>query len=312
MATKNKLISVLSDAEQVALYGLPDFDDGQRWEYLARSESERALACSRPRLHAQAYCAVQIGYFTATQAFFRFTWDDAPDDRAFVLTRYFEGQLVQLEAVTVYEQDAQRALIAALCGYPLWTSDFLAPLTQHAAPVVRRDVTPGFVVADLIVYLNEHKIVRPGDTTLQTLISAALATERRRLEILLAAALDAAATEARAQLLVRDDTLSALAALKQDAKSFGWRQMAADGPGAGEARHARAPLSHRQDRAAHAGHLAAESTLLRESGALLHDLRPAPPQAGTDPPVPAVRRLAALSAAHRQSRRRRRLAPDAD
>jgi hypothetical protein len=31
---------------------------------------------------------------------------------------------------------------------------------------------------------------------------------------------------ALAQLLVRDDTLSELAALKQDAKDFGWRQMA--------------------------------------------------------------------------------------
>ncbi len=34
MATTNKLLSVLSDAEQFALYGLPDFDDGQRLEYL--------------------------------------------------------------------------------------------------------------------------------------------------------------------------------------------------------------------------------------------------------------------------------------
>jgi hypothetical protein len=34
-----------------------------------------------------------------------------------------------------------------------------------------------------------------------------------------------AAKAALAQLLVRDDTLSQLAALKQDAKDFGWRQM---------------------------------------------------------------------------------------
>lgn len=30
MPTKNKLLSILSDAEQEALYGLPDFDDAQR------------------------------------------------------------------------------------------------------------------------------------------------------------------------------------------------------------------------------------------------------------------------------------------
>ena len=226
MVTNSKLISVLSDAEQFALYGLPDFDDGQRLEYLSLSEPELALACSRPSPHAQAYCAGQIGYFKAKHAFFRFTWDEVPDDRAFVLTRYFEGQVVTLEAVTMYERYTQRALIADHFGYRLWAADFLAPLRQHAAQIVRRDVTPGFVVAELIAYLQEHKIVRPGYTTLQTLISAALSTERRRLGTLLADAVDGAAKEALAQLLIRDDTLSALAALKQDAKDFGWRQMA--------------------------------------------------------------------------------------
>jgi hypothetical protein len=54
MSNKNKLLSVLSDAEQEALYGLPDFDDAQRLEYLALTESELALASSRPGLHAQA------------------------------------------------------------------------------------------------------------------------------------------------------------------------------------------------------------------------------------------------------------------
>jgi Domain of unknown function (DUF4158) len=44
---------------------------------------------------------------------------------------------------------------------------------QQAAQIVRRDVTPGFVAAELIVWLNEHKIVRPGYTTLQELIGKA-------------------------------------------------------------------------------------------------------------------------------------------
>ena len=63
MTTKNKLLSVLSDAEQEALYGLPDFDDAQQLEYLALTEAELAYASSRPGLHAQVYCLLQIGYF---------------------------------------------------------------------------------------------------------------------------------------------------------------------------------------------------------------------------------------------------------
>ena len=68
MATKNKLLTVLSEAEQFALYGLPDFDDGQQLEFLSLSEEELALACGRTDLHAQVYCVLQIGYFTAIPA----------------------------------------------------------------------------------------------------------------------------------------------------------------------------------------------------------------------------------------------------
>jgi len=35
MANKNKILSILSDVEQEALYDLPDFDDAQRLEFLA-------------------------------------------------------------------------------------------------------------------------------------------------------------------------------------------------------------------------------------------------------------------------------------
>jgi TnpA family transposase len=225
MATKNKLLTVLSDAERFALYGLPDFDDGQQLDYLSLSEAELALVSSRPSLHAQAYCALQIGYFKAKHAFFRFTWDDAPDDCAFVLTRYFNGQAFEPHAITKHEHYAQRTMIATLFGYRLWSADFLPHLAQLAATIVRRDVSPGFVATELISHLKEHKIIRPGYTTLQELISEALSAERRRLGSLLADVLDAAAKAALAHLLVRDETLSELAVLKQDTKDFGWRQM---------------------------------------------------------------------------------------
>ncbi len=65
MTVKSKRLTVLSDAEQEALYGLPDFDDAQRLEYLALTKPERALASSRPDLHSQVYCVLQIGYFKA-------------------------------------------------------------------------------------------------------------------------------------------------------------------------------------------------------------------------------------------------------
>ncbi|MCP4300154.1 MAG: Tn3 family transposase [Gammaproteobacteria bacterium] len=237
MTRKSKRLALLSDAEQYALYGLPDFDDGQQSEYLSLSETELALACSRFGLHAQIYCALQIGYFKAKHAVFRFTWSEAEDDVAFVLSRYFNGEVFEPKAITKHEHYVQRTLIAKLFGYQLWSAGFLPQLAQQAAQIVRRDVTPGFIVAELIVWLNEHKIVRPGYTTLQELISETLSAERRRLGDLLTSVLDDTAKAALAELLVRDDTLTELAALKQDAKDFGWRQMAQE-------REKRAKLEH--------------------------------------------------------------------
>lgn len=182
---------------------------------LPLSGPELALANGRPGLGTQVYCALQIGYFKAKHAFFRFTWDDAQADCRFVLTRYFNDQLFHAQAISKHEHYAQRAIIAELFGYRLWSADCLAQLARQAAAIVRRDVTPGFIVAELIAYLNEHKIVRPGYTTLQTLISTALSAERQRLGGLLTGMLDDASRKMVAQLLAHDDTLSELAALKQ-------------------------------------------------------------------------------------------------
>ena len=120
MIAKSERLTVLSDAEQEALYGLPDFDDAQRLEYLALSESELAFAVSRPGLHAQIYCVLQIGYFKAKHAFFRFDWSEVEDDCAFVLSRYFAGEPFERKAITKHEHYSQRERVAELFGYRPW------------------------------------------------------------------------------------------------------------------------------------------------------------------------------------------------
>jgi hypothetical protein len=225
MDSKNKLITVFSEAEQEALYGFPDFDDEQRLKYLALDETELELASARPSITAQVYCILQIGYFKTKHTFFRFEWSEVEDDCDFVLSRYFQGETFDRKAVTKHEHYTQRERITALFGYQPWASGFLPQFAHQAVQLVRCDVTPGFVAAELIVSFNEHKIIRPGYTTVQQMVSVALTAERQRLSDLLAEMLDDPAKAALSQLLVRDDTLSQLAALKQDAKDFGWQQM---------------------------------------------------------------------------------------
>lgn len=222
---KSERLAVLNNAEQEALYGLPDFNDAQRLEYLALDESELALACSRQGLHAQIYCILQIAYFKAKHLFFRFGWSDVKDDCNFILSRYFHGEPLPEQSPTKHERYAQREKICALYGYRPWSSTLSSQLEHQAIHVVRRDVTPGFVATELIIWLNEHKIIRPGYTTLQELVSRVLSDERLRLERILAERLDGTTIAGLGKLIERDDTLSRLAVLRQDARDFGWRQM---------------------------------------------------------------------------------------
>lgn len=222
---KGKRLSVLTDAEKFALYGLPDFDEGQQLEFLSLSAKELALATSRPGLQAQVYCILQIGYFKAKHAFFHFSPQQVESDYNFVVQHYFREASPVCKTITDHEYYAQRKLITDFFGYSLWSGAIGAHLDTYAVQIVRRDITPGFVATELICWLNEKKIVRPGYSTLQKIISKALSTERQRLTGILSSALNAETRNALQALLKKDDALSGLAVLKQEAKDFRWRQM---------------------------------------------------------------------------------------
>lgn len=62
-AGNSKRLTVLSQAEHTALYGLPDFDDFQRAEFFAFTEVERAVADQRKWPVERLHCLLQLGYF---------------------------------------------------------------------------------------------------------------------------------------------------------------------------------------------------------------------------------------------------------
>ena len=228
-AGNSRRLTVLSPAERLALYSLPDFDEFQRAEFFAFTAAERALAERRKGPVEQLHCMLQIGYFKAKNVFFTLSPQGVPaEDITFLAERYFPGNPVALRPVRANEQYAQRTEIAKLFGYRLWSGSDRRALVETAARLARRDVTPTFVLIEVLAFLNARKIVRPGYTTLQTLISDALTAERQRLEHLIENSLDAATKAALHNLLVREDMLSELAALKQDAKNFGYRMMAGE------------------------------------------------------------------------------------
>ena len=63
----NARLTILSEVEKTAVYGIPNFDDFQRIEFFAMTDAERSLALGRKSVLAQVYCLLQIGYFHRTR-----------------------------------------------------------------------------------------------------------------------------------------------------------------------------------------------------------------------------------------------------
>ena len=225
----SKRLTVLSQAERDALYGLPDFDDFQRADFFAFTEAERAVADRRQWPVERLHCLIQLGYFKAKQAFFNFDEADIPaDDIEFLRKRYFPRDAVALGPLRRSERYAQRAEIADFFGYRIWSEADRPALIEMASLLAKRDVTPTFILIEILAFLKAQKIVRPGYSALQAIVSGVLVAERGRLAQLIDKGLDAATRAALQELLVREDTVSELAALKQDAKHFGYQMMVAE------------------------------------------------------------------------------------
>ncbi|WP_456282800.1 DUF4158 domain-containing protein [Paraburkholderia aspalathi] len=141
-------------------------------------------------------------------------------DIALLCERYFPQQHVSLRPVRSAEQQAQRQAILRLFGYRLCTHGDHAALALKARELVLHDTAPAFLFNELAGWLEAQHIVRPGYTTFQTLVSRVLSEERERLTAVIEAALTESARPALEQLLVREDTLSALAVRKQVARHF--------------------------------------------------------------------------------------------
>lgn len=221
MQPKNKRLSILSNLEEFAFYGLPDFDDEQRSEYFVFQEQEWNLVLTCPSLHTQVYCAIQISYFKAKKIFFSVSLNQIPqNDLQFILLRYFPNQMLSVFEITKYEYYLQREEICRLFGYQLWSNDFLPQLSNRAKLSVKRDIMPNFIAHELLDFLQNKKIVRPRYSTLQKIISHTLTQERNRINLYLKNNLTKSHKQSLNQLIKNETTLSELASLKEDAKSF--------------------------------------------------------------------------------------------
>ncbi|MFL5657034.1 MAG: Tn3 family transposase [Ktedonobacteraceae bacterium] len=227
VTTAPKRLHILDDGEFEALYGRPCLSGDERTNVFTLTQPEKDLLASFPHLPIQLYFLLQLGYFKAKQLFFTFTFDDVAEDVTYLLERYFPAaprpELRMLNKRTILKQ---RHRILKLFGYRLCTPTDRQDLFLHAQQAARISSKPIYVLRELLHYLTEQRLVKPGYTFLQEeLVGRALTAEVKRLTTMLHTLLSAEACAELDALLTSTDERSTITLLKRQPKDFSLSEM---------------------------------------------------------------------------------------
>ena len=219
-------LKILEDQEIEELYGRPQFNHDERVHFFSLSSEERALADARYNLANRVLFILQLGYFKARTLFFSFELDEVQEDARHVLQRYYHrSDDAALIAPSLKQtRHGQQRKILDLYGYRACSGKDHAALMEKAGQVVRISAKPVFLFRNLLQYLENRRIVVPGYSFLQDVVSQALASERARLTAVLEGRLNKTTADALDALYGERDGMYGITPLKHDPKDFSLRE----------------------------------------------------------------------------------------
>ena len=222
----DKRINILTQKEIQDLYGFPRLSDEERMIYFALTLPEQKLVDTHRSIASKVCCILQLGYFKASKMFYVFGRDEATRDIQYVIRRYFrESNSINIEIPKTTRID-QQARILNLFDYRFCNRTMRLSLAKKARQLARISSKPVFVFKELMGYVENNRVILPAYSSMQDIISKALAGERHRLGKLARKHITADIQKTLEHLLVREDSLYLLTILKKEPKDFGHREIA--------------------------------------------------------------------------------------
>jgi hypothetical protein len=220
---------ILTAREIDDLYALPCFTDEDRRLYFDLSPVEREAVGAIHTTSAAVHLALQLGYFKAKRRFFVYPREKVLDDLHYLLQQYFpDRDLASIKALSKPTRLDQQQLILNLFDYRLCDSAAKAELEQKVQRSARLSTQPLYLLREALQHLTQQRIVAPGYSFLQDLVSRVVMTERKRITGLLGQALTPAVDKQLEALLQADENTYRINALKREPKDFSYKELRQD------------------------------------------------------------------------------------
>ncbi len=221
MNTTPRRLRILGDDEIQALYGRPRFTPEERLQYFSLSQPEKELLAELRSVKSQTYFILQLGYFKAKNLFFTFNLCEAEEDVQYILQQYFNQTKIDIEStINKRTRLKHQRLILQLTNYRSCDVEQRQALEAKARQAAMVCSKPVYIFQQLIHYLQEHRIVAPGYSSLQDTVGRALTSEQDRLTTLVRHHLQHSDREALNLLLSDSEGLYEVTQLKREPKDF--------------------------------------------------------------------------------------------
>lgn len=218
--TNLKRIYLLPDAEIADLYARPIFNQNERQLYFELSQVELDLLGQFGTIKTKIYFILQLAYFKAKNQFFTFSFEDVQADVEYVLVKFFKktDQVFQ-GRITRQRISQQKQIILNLFEYQDWSVEQAILVETHICELLRYYPKGHDTFRQLLVYLDNQKIVIPSYRSLQDMFTQAFASENERLNqhILL---IPKAQQDQLLALIERGEGITKLNTLRADQKDF--------------------------------------------------------------------------------------------
>ena len=157
-----KRLTILSKAKIDDLYGAPQFNEDERAFYFSLDEEEMQEMESLRSLDSRVHFILQLGYFKTKILFFETTFLECIEDVRYISNRYFDGVEISKNSLSQRTIFNNYSRILKLVSYTFMNKDMSKKLSQKSLELARICIDPCYIFDQIILFLEEHRIVLPG------------------------------------------------------------------------------------------------------------------------------------------------------
>jgi TnpA family transposase len=213
-------LRILSREDLNKLYKIPILENDERQFVFELDEEDKNYLNTIDNVSVKINYVLNLGYFKTSGYFFSFSFQTVKEDVKFIIKTCFPDSKFPMKQISKRHNYANRNIILKKHGMVLYSKAFESNLAAYLKVLVKQHSIPKYMFDSLLEYCHKYKVIRPRYTTLQDLISDALAHEKNRISNKLYTLAEAPLRNALDNLLNKDDLFYKLTLVKKDQKNF--------------------------------------------------------------------------------------------